>query len=223
MPLDGDGGGVTRGGFTGWDTSQANQPAYNASGNWGIGNTFDGTWGNVFNGEMNTGNGFNGEMNTIGQIDPVVTNDAVSAMAPKANGDNMAVADAVEVLVGPIGVNMAVEVANGVEVEKVPEISVDAGVDVVITSEVSNGANTPAATIPSVEEKRTRKPAGRGEIIPLTTKDAPVNVPEWFSLAQTYLEDGLDIKDWRDCVETWVSMENAVGLSDVGSVCLLGI
>jgi hypothetical protein len=78
-------------------------------------------------------------------------------------------------------------------------------------------------TIPSVEEKRTRKPAARGEIIPLTTKDAPVNVPEWFSLAQTYLEDGLDVKEWRDCVETWVNMENAVGLSDVGSVRLLVI
>jgi hypothetical protein len=196
MPLDGDGGGVTGGGFTGWDTPQVGQSVYNTSGNWGLSNTFDGPWGNTFNGEINAMN----------QTHPMVTNDSASAVVPKPNGDSTVV---------------RLEVANAVEIEKVPEPSIvtaDASVDVVTASEVSNEGDAGVATTPVVQGKRTRKPAARGEVTPLTTKEAPVNVPDWFSLAQTHLEDGLDVKEWKDCVETWVNMENALGLSEVGSV-----
>lgn len=197
MPLDGDGGGDTGGGFTGWDMPQAGQSSYNASGNWGLGNTFNGPWGNTFNSEVNAMN----------QMDPMVISDSMSEMAPKPNGDSRVVED-----------------TNAVEVEKVREMpticdaTVDAGVDVGTASEVSNGTDGPVAIIPNVQEKRTRKPVARGEIMPLTTKDPMVNLPEWFSLAKTHLEDGLDVKEWRDCMESWVNMENVLGLSEVGSV-----
>jgi hypothetical protein len=202
MPLDEDGGGDTGGGLTGWDMPHAGQSSYNTSGNWGLGNTFSGPWGNTFNSEVNVMN----------PTDPMVISNSMSAMAPKPNSDST-----------------VVEAANAVEVEKVREIptvcdaTVDAGVDVVTASKVSNGTDGPVATILNVQEKRARKPAVRGEIIPLTTKDPIVNLPDWFSLARTYLEDGLDVEEWRDCVETWVNMENALGLSEVGSVRLLVI
>jgi len=216
MPLDGDGGRDARGGFTGWDTPQEGQSVYNTSGNWGLRNTFNGPWSNTFNGEMNA----------MGQMESIVINNSVSAMAPNL-ANTVEVEKVPEV---PIVSEVAMDdAADAVEVEKVSEapiaseVAVDAGVDVVTASEVSNGADGAVSITSNVQEKCTRKPAARGEIMPLTTKDAPVNVPEWFSLAQTHLEDSLDVKEWRDCVEMWVNMENTLGLSEVGSVHLLVI
>lgn len=237
MPLDGDGGEHTGAGLTGWGTLQAGQSAYTASGNWGLRNTLDSPWSNTFNGEMNM----------MGQMDPMVIDNSVSAMAPKlANAVEVekvpeapiasevamnASVDAVEVEKfpeAPIASEVAVdagvdvmttaEVSNGADATVSSKVAVDAVVDVVTAAEVSNGADAAVSITSNVQEKRMRKPAARGEIMPLTTRDAPANVPEWFSLARAYLEDGLDVKEWRDCVETWVNMENTLGLSEVGSV-----
>jgi len=75
-----------------------------------------------------------------------------------------------------------------------------------------------------VQQKRTRKPTTRGEIVPLTTKEASLTLPEWFVLSQTFLEDGLDVNKWRDCMQSWIHLEKALGLSKVGSVSsIIGI
>jgi hypothetical protein len=57
--------------------------------------------------------------------------------------------------------------------------------------------------------------------MPLTTKDTPPALPEWFMVSYTYLEEGLDVKEWKDCVKSWVNMEKGLGLSEVGSVRLI--
>ena len=199
MPLDESGGGNAGGHFVGWDTPQAGQSTFNMSRNWGLPNTFDGPWGNTFNGKINVMN----------QMDPMVVNDSMSAMVPKLNGDDM---------VAAMDVANTIKVGKFPEVPIVSEVAVDAGVDVATASKVSTGAEATIVITPNVQEKRMHKPTTRGEIMLLTTKDAPVNLPEWFSISRTYLEDGLDIKEWKDCVETWANMENALGLSEVGSV-----
>jgi hypothetical protein len=89
-----------------------------------------------------------------------------------------------------------------------------------VASEVSQDSNAAASEVAQeVQQKRTRKPTtARGEITPLTTKEVSLTLPEWFVLSQTYLEDGLDIDEWSDCVQSWIYMEKALGLSEVGSV-----
>jgi len=78
----------------------------------------------------------------------------------------------------------------------------------------------------SILEKRSRKPpVARGEIVPLTEKpaaekDTTTTPPGWFTAAQTYLKD-LDVEDWKACLESWINLENAIGLSEVSSVCYI--
>jgi hypothetical protein len=197
MPLEG--GGDTGGSFTKWDVPQMGQSAI---GNWGSGNPFDGAWGKQFDGAMDARS----------QMDAATTiNNSALAIAPKPNDENFLKADNVG------AVNKAPEVSI------TPGVSGEVGDEVQAASEVSNGADADVPITPDVQEKRTRKPAARGEIMPLTTKEAPVNLPEWFSLARTHLEDGLDVKEWKDCVETWVNMESTLGLSEVGSVRSISI
>ena len=91
---------------------------------------------------------------------------------------------------------------------------------------VSMQGGTMAAGQPntaSMPEKRSRKPpVARGEIVPLTAKDTTTTTtttpPEWFTAAQTYLND-LDIKEWKECLVSWINLEEAIGLSEVCSVC----
>jgi hypothetical protein len=173
-----------------------------AIGNWGSGNPFDGAWGKQFDGAMDARS----------QMDAATTiNNSALAIAPKPNDENFLKADNVG------AVNKAPEVSI------TPGVSREVGDEVQAASEVSNGADADVPITPDVQEKRTRKPAARGEIMPLTTKEAPVNLPEWFSLAWMHLEDGLDVKEWKDCMETWVNMESTLGLSEVGSVRSISI
>jgi len=84
--------------------------------------------------------------------------------------------------------------------------------------EVDNTPTGDEVISSEVQQKRTRKPAVRGEIVPLTTKEPLLTLPDWFVVSQTYLEDGLDVNEWRDCVQSWIHLEKALGLSEVGSV-----
>jgi len=72
--------------------------------------------------------------------------------------------------------------------------------------------------VSDVQQKRNRKPTARGEIMPLTTRGASLMEPEWFVVSYTYLEGDPDVKEWKDCVESWANMEKGLGLSEVGSV-----
>ena len=207
MPLDGGGGGVIGGGFTGWDTPQVGQSAYNMGGIWGLSNRFNSPWGNTFNGEINVMN----------EMQPMDTNDSALAEVPRLNGD----------MVVMLEVTIAAEVEKVLALSIISGVTVDASVDVMTASsevpndEVPNEGDRAITTTPIVQEKHAHKPAVRGEVTLLTTKEAPINLPDWFTLAQTHLEDSLDVKGWKDCMDTWVKLEKALGLSEVGSVCSL--
>ena len=198
MPLES--GGDMTGGLTGWD---------NASGDWTLPNAAYGSWDNTTFNNMASINQTN--PNPMAVDDPTIYHSGLATVT----GENPAVAP--KVIAEGEGVQIAGEIENAPELPIASEITVDAGVEAVTISEA---AKDEAAAF-DVQEKRTRKPAARGEIMPLTTKEAPVHLPEWFVLSQTYLEEGLDVKEWRECLEAWVNMEKALGLSEVGSVRLM--
>ena len=180
MLLDGDRGGVMGGGFTGWDTPQVGQSAYNMGGIWGLSNRFDGLWGNTFNGEINMMN----------KKHLMVTNNSASAEVPRPNGN----------MVVMLEVTIAAEVEKVLVLSIISGVTADASVDILTASskvpndEVPNEGDGAVTTTPIVQEKCACKPAARGEVTPLTTKEALINLPDWFTLAQTHLEDGLDVK-----------------------------
>ncbi|KAF8798554.1 hypothetical protein BYT27DRAFT_7122932 [Phlegmacium glaucopus] len=64
---------------------------------------------------------------------------------------------------------------------------------------------------------RQRKPASSKEVIPLTTKDALVVLPDWLESARKYLEEDIDATGWRECLAMWVKFEKEVGLSETSS------
>jgi hypothetical protein len=208
MPLEG--GGDMGGGFTGWGDGGS---AYNGS-DWSVPNaSLDGLWGNSFNGGINP----------IGQGN-LVMSDPTICHSGLPTGDMAVLGDMV--IVGNMGVasNVVVAGGNAVVTGEVVKGGV-AGEDEKVLDDVAPASkltNDPPLEIPSdVYEKCTCKPAARGEIVPLTTKDAPVNLPEWFVITQTYLEEDLDGKEWRECLKIWANLEKTLGLSEVSSVHLI--
>jgi hypothetical protein len=226
MPLDGNSGE----GFSAWNTPQH---MYNAAGNWGLDGTlpYAGPWGDTSNLAKDVAivsEAISAVTLPIGgastsaalPLPPIAESEVTLPLPPVTSAVSFPLPPvASEVAPGPNG-------AVSVEVEKVSpvafEISKYADIRVVLkVNKVPAGDETISS---EVQQKRTRKPTTRGEVTPLTTKDAslvkdvPLVLPEWFVLAQKYLEDGLDVDEWRNCVESWIAMEKELGLSEVGSV-----
>jgi hypothetical protein len=66
---------------------------------------------------------------------------------------------------------------------------------------------------------RIRKPAARKEVVVLTEiPKEEGGVPEWMSLAMGYLEDGIEGKEWLECVHVWTEFEKKIGLQNSTSV-----
>lgn len=246
LPLDENSGE----GFLAWNTPQC---MYNAAGNWGLDGTlpYAGPWGDTSSlakdiaivSEANLavtlpiGGASTSASEVAFPLPPIAESEVTLPLPPVTSAVSLQlppVTSAVSLPLPPV----TFEVAPGpngavsVEVEKVSsvafEISKDADIGVALkVDKVPAGDDTISS---EVQQKRIRKPTTRGEITPLTTKgaslvkDAPLVLPEWFVLAQKYLEDGLDIDEWRNCIESWTAMEKGLGLSEVGSVSsIIGI
>ena len=181
---------------------------YNASKNWTLPNATYGSWENTTFTNMASMNQTN--PNQMAVDDPTTYHSGLAIVT----GENLVVTS--EIIAEAEGVQIAGEIENASEPAITSEVTMDAGVKAASVSEAAKDAAVMIAS--NVQEKRTRKPAARGEIMPLTTREAPVHLPEWFVLSQTYLEEDLDVKEWRECLEAWVNMEKALGLSEVGSV-----
>jgi len=122
----------------------------------------------------------------------------------------------------PAGINIAP--APTLTIQPAADVSMQNGTMAAPEIDASAPAGQPNTT--SILEKRSRKPpVARGEIVPLTEKpatekDTTTTPPGWFTAAQTYLKD-LDVEDWKACLESWINLENAIGLSEVSSVCYI--
>ena len=194
---------------------------------WSLPNvSLDGLWGNSFNGEINP----IGQGNLV-MSDPMICHSELPMSDTVVLGDmvivgNMGVAGNTGVSGNAVimGGNAVVTGGNAVVAREVVKDGV-AGEDMKALDNVaptSKLTNDPPLEIASdVHEKRTCKLSARGEIIPLMTKDVPVNLPEWFVITQMYLEEDLDSKEWRVCLKIWANLEKMLGLSEVSLVCLI--
>jgi len=199
---------------------------------------YDGSWGNTSSGGMNTMtmNGQGQESVGITFPEPPIQGSAAASLIMNTRVTEKVVlgvpnsalpsevvkagtADGVvdlEVAKTPDGVAKAPGAAVDLDGTEAPGATVLSEVahalDAVVDVEESE---VPAATMPfevakasDVQQKRNRKPTTRGEIMPLTTREAPLMEPEWFVVSYTYLEGGPDVKEWKDCVESEIPIDS---------------
>ena len=66
---------------------------------------------------------------------------------------------------------------------------------------------------------RVRKPATSKEVVPLPgMKKTQGDLPTWIALALDYLNEGIAVKAWSECLEAWTTFERENRLSEVSSV-----
>lgn len=223
-------------GFLAWNTTQC---MYNATGNWGLDGMlpYAGPWGDtsslakdvaiaseeILAVTLPIGRASTSASEVALPLPPIAESKVTLPLPP--------VASAVSLPLPPV----ASEVAPGpnrvafVEVEKVSPVVFDNSkyADIGVALKVDKIPTGDEMISSEVQQKHTWKPTTRGEVMLLTMKDASLVkdallvLPEWFVLAQKYLEDGLDVDEWKNCVESWTAMEKELGLSEVSSVSLI--
>jgi hypothetical protein len=68
---------------------------------------------------------------------------------------------------------------------------------------------------------RVRKRPAPKEVVPLTEiTNESSSAPEWLTLAEGYLRDGMNKKGWVECIDAWIEFEKKIGLRNSTSVSI---
>jgi hypothetical protein len=66
--------------------------------------------------------------------------------------------------------------------------------------------------------RNRRKPTDSREVVPLTAREDSDNIPDWLALASKYLYDGIEVCEWKECLDMWMGFEKEAGYLEMTAV-----
>jgi hypothetical protein len=66
--------------------------------------------------------------------------------------------------------------------------------------------------------RNRRKPTESREVVPLTARQDSDKLPDWLELASKYLYDGIELQEWKECLDIWMGFEKEVGYLEMTAV-----
>ena len=63
-----------------------------------------------------------------------------------------------------------------------------------------------------------RKPTESREVVPLTARQDSDNLLDWLKLASKYLYDGIEVREWKECLDIWMGFEKEIGYLEMTTI-----